>query len=226
MFDKRLVELYHFDINRLCFSEMENKHIPGTDFFYKKVKIQYLHPETNTCSDFVLKSPKNMFCFGLNENISNSKRLIGYHLSISLYNKNNIDRNEENLFIKILQEITEKVRNYLIDHREVLEINNMKHFELRNLSPIWKKSSAKLNTLNGMLYLKCYYDKFNNEIKTLFINEEDKKQVNPLSCINKHMKMKTAIQIDSILISPEKINIQMKATECSFIIPHHRPLLF
>ena len=70
----------------------------------KKIKIKYED------YDFLLLSPDDLLSLGLYEKISENKNLTGYQLSVLLWSKYYI-RKEEELFISVLNQITE---NYLI----------------------------------------------------------------------------------------------------------------
>ena len=198
------MKIEEFDINKVYFSsnKMYNDLI--------RVSIFYEGQE-----EFIIQTPHNMTSFGLEEKISEKNLLIGYQLPILLWSKFGI-RKEEELFISVINQVTEKARQYL---RREFELNQE---QLTRLNPIYCKTpttSFSHHTKSPMLFLKCEYDKTKNEIQSKFVNEVDRKEVNPLMCLHKKMNTTVSIKIDNILISSSKINIQLKLRECHFKLP-------
>lgn len=200
------VTIDDFNPEKINFCEIESKTIPNTLVDYKKIKIKYED------HDFLLLSPDDLLSLGLYEKISESNNLTGYQLSVLLWSKYYI-RKEEELFISVLNKITEKIISYLLEIKKHICKNELTRQELEKINPIYYKLDKESSP---MLFLKCFYNKFNEEIETIFVDEEDRKQVNPLMCLQRKMNTKLCIKIDSIFITPQKISIQMKLSQCFF----------
>lgn len=198
------VTIDNFNCEKIKFCEIECKTIPNTVVDYKKIKIKYED------YDFLLLSPDDLLSLGLYEKISENKNLTGYQLSVLLWSKYYI-RKEEELFISVLNQITERIISYLLEIKKDICQTELTREKLQELNPIYYKLDK-----SPMLFLKCFYNKFNEEIETVFVDEEDRKQVNPLMCLQRKMNTKLCIKIDSIFITPKKISLQLKLSQCSF----------
>ena len=192
-----LVNSQNVKFENIIFKEPELQSIPNTNIQYRKIKFQYFNEDLGKETDLILESPPSLMSYGLQEDTDmNSGKLTGYQLPIILTSNNSSKGNsvEEN-FIKLVEDITEKTKDYLVENKELIEKYDLVRSDLKNLSPIYRKKE-KGKVVDGIppkLYAKTIYYKNNMEIKTVFINEDENTEVNPLSTLKK----KVALQICS-----------------------------
>ena len=215
-----LVNSENIKFENIIFKEPELQTIPNTSIQYRKVKFAYFDEELGKETDLILESPPNLMSYGLQEDTDmNSGKLTGYTLPIVLTSNNSSKGTplEEN-FIKLLEEITEKTKDYLVENKDEIEKYDLLRTDLKNLSPIFRKKE-KGKVVEGVspkLYAKTIFYKNNMEIKTVFINEDENTTVNPLSTMKKRLHCKFALKIDNIFIGGSKISLQMRLQEVHF----------
>lgn len=210
-----IVNIDNFDKEKISFSNVESSIIPNTDIHLKKIKILYDN------DSFFMLSPDNLISFGLDEKLSvQNKNLTGYQMSVLLWSKETIPiRTEEEKFIRVLNDITEKIRTHLLSiQKEINRSDLLFEEEVQKLNTIYyKKEKGKIiPNKSPILFLRCFYDKQKEKIETIFIDEEDQKEVNPFMCFHQKINTKLMIKIDSIYMNREKITIQLKLSKCMF----------
>lgn len=215
-----LVNSQNIKFENIIFKEPELQSIPNTNIQYKKVKFAYFNEELEKETDLILESPPNLMSYGLQEDTDmNTGKLTGYQLPIVLTSTNSSKGTPaEDQFIKLIEDITEKTKDFLVDHKDDIEKYDLVRSDLKNLSPIYRKKE-KGKVVEGVspkLYAKTIFYKNNEEIKTTFINEDENTEVNPLSTMKKRLHCKFALKVDNIFISGSKISLQLKLKEVSF----------
>ena len=164
-----LVNSENIKFENIIFKEPELQTIPNTSIQYRKVKFAYFDEELGKETDLILESPPNLMSYGLQEDTDmNSGKLTGYTLPIVLTSNNSSKGTplEEN-FIKLLEEITEKTKDYLVENKDEIEKYDLLRTDLKNLSPIFRKKE-KGKVVEGVspkLYAKTIFYKNNMEIK-------------------------------------------------------------
>ena len=142
--------------------------------------------------------------------------MTGYQLPICLWSKNGASSTEK-LFTDTLNKICEFTKKWLISHRDEIEQYDLDEGDLKKFNPLyWKTEKGKIVEDRGpTLYAKCLYNKNEQKINTIFINEDLNCNVNPLSILNKQCYVKFALRIENIFFGT-KISLQVKLHEYCF----------
>ena len=212
---RNLINTENFNINNLVYSKPEVKSIPGQKVSCKRVHLSY--KVGDDLQDVILESPAELLSWGLAEQHDmGSNQLTGYQLPICLWSKNGPSV-QEKAFTDIINAISEHTKKYLVDNRDELEMYTLELAELKKINPLyWKMEKGKIVDDKGpTLYAKCLYNKRNETITTLFINEDLNCNVNPLSVLGKQCYVKFALKIESIFFG-SKISLQVKLVEVLF----------
>lgn len=212
---RNLINIENFKLENLVYSKPEVKSIPGQKVSCKRVHLSYKVGEE--LQDVILESPPELLSWGLAEQHDMmSNQLTGYQLPICLWSKNGPSPSEK-LFTDIINDISEHTKKYLVEHRDELEMYTLELAELKKINPLyWKMEKGKIVEDKGpTLYAKCLYNKRNETITTLFINEDLNCNVNPLSVLGKQCYVKFALKIESIFFG-SKISLQVKLHEVLF----------
>jgi len=200
MFDTQLSDFNEFDINSIIFYKPEIINFSEANNNFKKVKI-CVRNRDGTIGDLVFSAPSNLFSFGIQE-IKNSDGVpISYIMPICLWKKKEPTK-EETAFIDILQKIIEL-------SKEQIEKYTEGNVELKRFSPLSFKNDEDKSPI---LYTKLIYNKKQNKISSLFIDENTNKEIDPIQILNKKCYITAAIKIESIFIS-DKITLQIKLYE-------------
>jgi hypothetical protein len=213
MFDTQLSDFNNFDIGSVIFYKPEPIHFSDENNTFKKVKICVKNKD-GSIGDLVFSAPNDLFSFGVQE-IKNSEGMpISYILPICLWKKKD-PTVEEQSFIEVL----EKIINLCKDQ---VEKYTNSPIELKRFSPLSFKSEEEKSPI---LYTKLIFNKKQNKISSLFIDEYTNKEINPLSVLNKKCYITAAIKIESIFIS-DKITLQIKLYEAIVkVLKHSKRLL-
>lgn len=215
----QLVDLETFNTNNIIFSKAEVNQIPGQKLTYKRIKINYSHPDGNI-TDLILGSPSNLMCWGLSESTDPvSGSLSGYQCAIQLWNRNS-PSNEEKRFTQMIDDITKTVKEHLVkeDTKDQIERYDLELSDLKKMQPLYYKQErgVRVPDKGPTLYGKCLYSKKENKIQTFFVNEVTNEPVAPLEILNKHMFVRFALKVESIFIGSNAISLQLKLSEVSF----------
>lgn len=212
---RNLINTENFNIENLVYSKPEVKSIPGQKVSCKRVHLSY--KVGDELQDVILESPPELLSWGLAEQHDMmSNQLTGYQLPICLWSKNGPSP-QERTFTDIIDNISEHTKKYLVEHRDELEMYTLELAELKKINPLyWKmEKGKKVEDKGPTLYAKCLYNKRNETITTLFINEDLNCNVNPLSVLGKQCYVKFALKIESIFFG-SKISLQVKLVEVLF----------
>ena len=204
MFDTQLSDFQKFDYNSIIFYKPETINLSDSTNVFRKIKICVKNKD-GTFGDLVFSAPKNLFSFGIQELKDISGSISGYIMPISLWKKKE-PTDDENLFINVLQKIIEmsqdQVQKYIDDN-----------VDTKRFSPLsFKKSEETQEKKSPILYTKLIYNKKEQKISTLFIDENSNLEVNPLTILNKKCYITGAIKIESIFLG-EKVTLQIKLYE-------------
>jgi len=209
----QLTLVNQFKKENVIFSKPEINNITGQKMSYKRIRIS-IKNQDNSIGDFIIASPENLYSFGLQEskNIETNK-LDGYILPICLWNKNDSTQEEKD-FSEFFNQISEYCKQYLIDHKDDIEKYDLDYSDLKKFNPLfWKMEKGKIIEGKGpMLYCKVIWNKKNNQINTLFIDEDTNTEIDPFTILNKPCLVNVAIKIESIFIG-NKISLQIKLYE-------------
>jgi hypothetical protein len=204
MFDTQLSDFSDFDYNSIIFYNPETINISESDNVFKKIKICVKNKD-GSIGDLVFSAPKNLFSFGIQELTDNQNTTVGYIMPICLWKKRE-PTEEENQFIHVLQTIIEMSKNQVEKYIE-------NDSDIKRFSPLsFKYSENEEDKKSPILYTKLIYNKKENKISTLFIDENNNLEINPFNILNKKCYVTGAIKIESIFIG-DKITLQIKLYE-------------
>ena len=212
---RTLIPVENFNTDNIVFSKPETNTVPGQKISYKRIRLNY--KQGDDLHDLILESPPNLLSWGLAEQHDMvTSQLTGYQLPICLWSKNG-PSSTERLFTDTIDKICEYTKKYLIDHKEEIEMYNLDLSDLKRFNPLyWKTEKGKIVEERGpTLYAKCLYNKTDQKINTIFINEDLRNNVNPLSILDKQCFVKFALRIESIFFGT-KISLQVKLHEVLF----------
>jgi len=204
MFDTQLSDFSKFDNNSIIFYKPETINLSDSTNVFRKIKICVKNKD-GTFGDLVFSAPKNLFSFGIQELRDASGNVSGYIMPISLWKKKE-PTSEENQFIDVLQKIIEmsqdQVQKYIDDN-----------VDTKRFSPLsFKKTEGVEEKKSPILYTKLIYNKKEQKISTLFIDENSNLEVSPLNILNKKCYITGAIKIESIFLG-DKVTLQIKLYE-------------
>ena len=212
---RTLIPVENFKTENIQFSKPEINTVPGQKISYKRIRLNY--KEGDDLHDLILESPPDLLSWGLSEQHDMvTSQLTGYQLPICLWSKNGASSTEK-LFTDTLNKICDFTKKWLISHRDEIEQYDLDEGDLKKFNPLyWKTEKGKIVEDRGpTLYAKCLYNKNEQKINTIFINEDLNCNVNPLSILNKQCYVKFALRIENIFFGT-KISLQVKLHEVLF----------
>ena len=212
---RTLIPVENFKTENIVFSKPETNTVPGQKISYKRIRLNY--KQGDDLHDLILESPPDLLSWGLAEQHDMvTSQLTGYQLPICLWSKSG-PSNTEKLFTNTIDKICDYTKNYLIDHKDEIEMYNLDFSDLKRFNPLyWKTEKGKIVEDRGpTLYAKCLYNKSEQKINTIFVNEDLRSNVNPLSILDKQCYVKFALRIESIFFGT-KISLQVKLHEVLF----------
>ena len=111
----------------------------------------------------------------------------------------------------------EYIKQYLIDNKGTFGKWELEMSDLKRFNPLyWKMEKGKVVEDKGpTLYAKCLYDRKNDKINTVFVNDETKEIINPQSIIGQRCYVSFALKVEGIFIG-NKISLQVKLSEVLF----------
>ena len=210
-----ICDFRNFNVNNIVFSKPETGSISGSlpKISFKRIRLA-ARAQDGSVGEFVLISPPNLMCFGLQENIDMGTGAVnGYQFPICLWNRNGASE-EERQFVEAFNQITEKCKDYLVDHRDDIEKYDLEKNDLKKFNPLyWKMDKGKIVEDRGpMLYLKVMNTKSTEKIQSFFINDETNTFMDPFELRGKRCHVTVAIKFESIFIG-NKISLQIKLKE-------------
>jgi hypothetical protein len=206
MFDTQLSDFQNFDYDSVIFYKPETINLSDSQNVFRKIKICVKNRD-GTFGDLVFSAPKNLFSFGIQELRDSHGSVSGYIMPISLWRKKEPTPEETN-FIRVLQDIIDMSHDQV--HKYISEDVDTKRF-----SPLsFKKTDESLGEekKSPILYTKLIYNKKDQKISTLFIDENSNLEVSPVGILNKKCYVTGAIKIESIFLG-DKVTLQIKLYE-------------
>jgi hypothetical protein len=205
MFDTQLSDFQNFDPNGVIFYKPETINLSDSNSVFRKIKICVKNRD-GTFGDLVFSAPKNLFSFGIQELKDVNGNITGFIMPISLWKKKEASADELQ-FIDVLQKIIDmsqdQVQKYIDDS-----------VDTKRFSPLsFKKTEEGTDEKKSpILYTKLIYNKKEDKISTLFIDENSNLEINPLTILNKKCYVTGAIKIESIFLG-DKVTLQIKLYE-------------
>lgn len=213
MYSTQLSDYKTYNTANLQFSKPEVGNIPGQKLTFKRIRIATRNGD-GTTGDLVLSTPSNLLSFGLQESRDMVTNAInGYVLPICLWNRNGATKEEEE-FTKQFHAIVDVCKDYLLQNKDEIEKYDLDAADLKKFNPLYYKME-KGKIVEGkspMLYGKTLVRKKDNQILTIFVNEDTNQEMNPMEIMNKQCYVTAAIKFESIFIG-NKISLQVKLYE-------------
>lgn len=209
----QLSDFNDYDTKNLLFSKCEVGNIPNQKITFKRIRIATRNPD-NTIGDLIFSTPPSLMSFGLQETrdlVTN--QINGYVFPLCLWNQHGCTPDEKQ-FTDLFNVITEQCKNYLLAHKDEIEKYDLDASDLKKFNPLfWKMEKGKIVEGRGpMLYVKVMYNKRNDRITSLFIDENTNEEIDPFRLLNKRCYVTAAIKFESIFIG-NKISLQVKLYE-------------
>jgi hypothetical protein len=206
-----------YNTSNMIFSDPQCGSIPDSKpaISFKRINIQTRNSD-GSVGDLILSTEK-IFSFGVCENTNmETGKVNGYVLPLCLYNKDFPTASEKE-FVTTFNNIVDKIKSHLIEHRESFEQEDLDERDLKKLNPLYyKKEKGKVVDKAGpTLYAKLIMSKKLNKITTMFFDPNTGSEIDPLELIGKFGFATTAIKFESIFIG-NKISLQIKVHECEF----------
>jgi hypothetical protein len=203
-----------YNTDRIIFSESQSGSIPNSvpQINYKRINIQTRNDD-GTTGDLILPTTK-LFSFGVSENTNpETGKVNGYVMPICLWNRDGASQ-EEKEWSETFDNIVEKCKDHLIEHKDEIERYELEKRDLKKLNPLyWKKERGVVVPGTGpTLYTKLIVSKKQQKIISMFY-DSDGESLDPLSLKGKYCYATCAIKIESIFIG-NKISLQVKLYEC------------
>jgi hypothetical protein len=211
----RLTCISKFNIDNVVFSES----IIGTigeanskqQIRYRRVRYGIKNPN-GSYGDLIMRHCR-LYAFGIQESRDASRGdLTGYSIPLCMWDRSGAS-DDEKKFIEIINQITEKTKDFLLENKADIEKYKLERSDLKNLNPLYyKEEQGKIvETVCPKLYAKLIYSKKSDTILTSFYTPSGIK-INPAELMDKHLYVTPAIKFESIFIG-SKITIQVKITE-------------
>lgn len=209
----QLSDFQNYDTDNLLFSKPEVGNIPNQKITFKRIRIATRN-EDGSVGDLVFSTPSDLLSFGLQESRDlNTNQINGYVFPICLWSQHGCTP-EEKKFTDTFNQVVEVCKKYLLDHRDEIERYDLDASDLKKFNPLfWKMEKGKIVEGRGpMLYVKVIYNKKNEKINTIFIDESINQEIDPFKLLNKRNNCTVAIKFESIFIG-NKISLQVKLYE-------------
>lgn len=209
----QLSDFQTFNTNSILFSKPEIGSIPNQKITFKRIRIATRNSD-GSVGDLIFSTPPNLLSFGLQETRDLlTNQINGYVFPLCLWSQHGCTP-EEKKFTDLFTEITDYCKNYLLQHRDEIEKYDLDASDLKKFNPLfWKMDKGKIVEGRGpMLYVKVMYNKRNDKITTLFVDESSNEIIDPFRLLNKRCNATVAVKFESIFIG-NKISLQVKLYE-------------
>lgn len=209
----QLSDFQTYNPENIMFSKCEVGNIPNQKITFKRIRVATKNAN-GTIGDLIFSTPANLLSFGLQETrdiVTN--QINGYVFPICLWSQHGCTP-EEKKFTDLFSVIADRCKQYLIDNKDEIEKYDLDMSDLKKFNPLfWKMEKGKIVEGRGpMLYVKVMYNKRNDKITTLFIDENTNEEIDPFTLLNKRCNATIAVKFESIFIG-NKISLQVKLYE-------------
>lgn len=202
MYSTQLSEFKTYDTDNLILQPTEK---PTN---VQRIRIM-THNLDGTRGDLIFSTPR-FLSFGV-QTILDGQDVVGYQMPFVLWDRNG-PTPDENIFIETLNRITDVSRNYVLENRDELDCPELKTEDLDHMNLLYYKKGEDKRA--PLLYVKL--NTFRNDkdvnIRTLFIDENTKQTIDPMSLMNKRCLVQAAIRFESIVVG-NKVRFQLKLLE-------------
>ncbi len=201
-----LTDFKNLNVQNILFSETYNGK------YSKFIPIGYsANNEDEEIQKLILNTPPNLYTNGIRERKDQKTgAVIGYHMSLNMWNKRKGPTEEEKQFTDKLNEIVDYIKQFLYSIKEELNIDEKLIDNLKILS-FFSSDDEKVDP--PKLYCKLMLNNKSKKIITQFIDEENDKYLDPETLIQKNGNVTTALKFENISITENRINIEIRVFE-------------
>lgn len=219
---------------RMLFGKPKRYDIPNSALSYLRVPIGTRNLNGSS-GNLIFKVPRS-YSFGLSANHNMQTNVLeGYSLPLCLQGRDG-PTVEEAEFIRVLGEVVDTIKEWLLEHRDEVEKYELEAADLKKLDPTYlKKEKGKVVAGAGpVLYPKVMVQKKrdkkggkndaaaasdesgnNSLLITTIFKDEKGTVIDPLSTLGKPGHATAAVQIESIFVGA-RISIQVKLYEVKY----------
>ena len=215
---QQITNFSNLNVKNIIFSETFNglysKYIP---IFIDESASSGDEDSDDNVRKLILRTPPQLYMARINEQrhrVNND--VTGYSIKMNLWNRKKGPTQEENDFIKKIEEITEYIKTFLRDIKEELNVTDelINNFKILNYI-----SEDRPPTL----YCKLMTNK-SKKIMTSIWNESEMKEMNPYSLIGNKSEndestdglVTCALKMENITVTEKRIHVEMKVIEFLF----------
>lgn len=169
------------------------------------------HNLDGTHGDLIFSTPR-LLSFGL-QKIFDGDVLIGYQVPLVMWGRNG-PTPDEKAFVETVENITQTTKRFLLEHRGDLDRPDLDDNDLTRLNPLYYKADAAEGKNAPLLYvrLNTFRNEDNLHIRTLFIDDNTRQTIDPMTLLNKRCLIHAAIRFESIVLG-SKVRFQLKLFE-------------
>lgn len=204
-----------YNVSNIIYGKPRDGSIPNSTVSFKRIPIGTRNPD-GTTGELILPT-ESLFSFGLQPSVNmTTGKTDGYTLALCLWNMDGATP-QQKAWTDTFNAICNHVADHVLEHRDDIgkyELENADLKKLRTKSLFWKLDKGKIVEGTGpMLYAKVLQNKKNGNLAiTSLFYDENGRDIDPMSLLNKQCHAKVAIKIEGIFIG-SKISLQVKLHE-------------
>lgn len=205
-----------YNVANMTFSKIQIQKIGDTGMTAKRINIGTKNND-GTEGELVFQTER-LFSFGVSENVDQKTNAInGYSMPLVLESKDGATDGEK-AFIDTFNAVVEQCKDYLLNNKKQIKLNDLERTDLRKLNPLYYKKNADgdvVDKSSPTLYPKLIVTKKNgaNKIITEFFDGTTGQTYNALDLIGKYCHTRAIIKIESLFLGSLKISLQIKLYE-------------
>jgi len=200
-----------YNVSNIVYGKPRDGSIPGSTVTFKRIQMGTRNPD-GTTGELILETER-LFSFGLSPSINQSTGAVdGYTLALCMWNMDTPSQKEKE-FTDTFNKVCEHASQYILDHRDDVQKYELEKADLKKFNPLYlKKEKGKVvEGSSPMLYAKVLQNKKLGVITSIFYDDQGR-DMDPMSLMNKQCFVKAAIKIEGIFIGG-KVSLQVKLHE-------------
>ena len=200
-----------YDVNNIVYCKPRDGSIPNSSVTFKRVQMGTRNSD-GSLGELILETER-LFCFGLSPSVNmTTGKTDGYTLALCMWSMDAPTKKEKE-FTDTFNKICEHASEYILNHRDDVCKYELEKADLKKFNPLYlKKDKGKIvEGASPMLYAKVLQNKKTDSITSLFYDENGR-DIDPMSLMNKQCHVKAAIKIEGIFIG-SKVSLQVKLYE-------------
>ena len=200
-----------YDVKNMIFGKPKDGSIPNSTVAFKRIAIGTRNAD-GSLGELIFPTTR-LYSFGLSPNTNmQTGKTDGYTVSLCLHNRDTPSA-EEKAFVETFNKTVEHIKEYLLTNRDSFGKYELEAADLKKLNPIYlKKDKGKVvEGASPVLYPKVLQNKKSETITSFFYDEQGR-DIDPMTLLNKSCYVTAAVKIESIFIGA-KISLQIKLHE-------------